>query len=148
MAASPVDTELRVRDVYLQLLAAPWPRLLAFLALVYLAANGLFALCYVAQPGSIENARPGSFVDAFFFRVQTRATIGYGKMVPRTLWANTLVTIEALVGLLGIAMVTGLMFAKFSRPTARVLFSRRAVVTPFDGVQSFMFRMANARGNN
>src|SRR5438477_495958 len=76
------------------------------------------------------------------------ATIGYGKLVPRMVFANVLVTVEALVGLFGVAMVTGLMFAKFSRPTARVLFSRQAVVAPHDGVPSFMFRMANARGNN
>jgi len=76
------------------------------------------------------------------------ATIGYGKLVPRTGFANVLVTVEALVGLFGVAMVTGLMFAKFSRPTARVLFSRQAVVAPHNGVPCFMFRMANARGNN
>src|SRR5690242_3398902 len=136
------------RDLYHDLLVSSWPRLFAFLALSYVAANTLFAVAYLAVPGSIENARHGSFVDAFFFSVQTMATIGYGKLVPGTLWANALVTLEALFGLLGIAMVTGLMFAKFSRPTARVLFSRRAVVMPFDGTPSLMFRMANARGNN
>ena len=135
-------------DLYHHLLSASWPRLLAIIAGVYLAANALFALAYLAEAGSIESARPGSFVDAFFFSVQTMATIGYGKLVPRTGFGNVLVTIEALVGLLGVAMVTGLMFAKFSRPTARVLFSRRAVVAPQDGVLSLMFRMANARGNN
>src|SRR5881296_521694 len=135
-------------DLYHHLLSAPWPRLLATIAGLYLAANALFALAYLAAPGSVENARPGSFVDAFFFSVQTMATIGYGKLVPHTGFANVLVTTEALVGLFGVAMVTGLMFAKFSRPTARVLFSRQAVVAPHDGVPSFMFRMANARGNN
>ena len=75
------------------------------------------------------------------------ATIGYGYIIPRTLFANILVTVESLTGLLGLAVVTGLVFAKFSRPTARVLFSRVAVVTPRDGVPSLMFRMANQRGN-
>jgi inward rectifier potassium channel len=135
------------RDLYHHLLIAPWPRLFGLLTALYLTANALFALAYLATPDSIANARPGSFVDAFFFSVQTMATIGYGQMVPRTLWANVLVTIEALFGLLGVAMVTGLMFAKFSRPTARVLFSRRAIVAPLDGTTSLMFRMANARGN-
>ena len=146
MTSSPADEF--GRDLYHDLLVSSWPRLFAFLALFYVAANAFFAVAYLAVPGSIENARPGSFVDAFFFSVQTMATIGYGKLVPGTLWANALVTLEALFGLLGIAMVTGLMFAKFSRPTARVLFSRRAVVAPFDGTPSLMFRMANARSNN
>ena len=129
-------------DPYHHLVSAPWPRLLVTLAGLYLAANAVFAL------GSIENARLGSFVDAFFFSVQTMATIGYGKLVPRTVLANVPVTVEAFAGLFGLAMVTGLMFARFSRPTARVLFSRRAVVAPHDGVPCLMFRMANARGNN
>jgi inward rectifier potassium channel len=135
-------------DLYQFLLTTPWPRLLTTLGLVYLAINVLFALAYLLDPASIENARPGSFADAFFFSVQTMATIGYGKMVPRTLYANLLVTLEVLVGLFGIAMVTGLMFAKFSRPTARVLFSRMAIIAPRDAVTSLMFRMANSRGNN
>jgi inward rectifier potassium channel len=114
---------------------------------VYLGANVAFALGYLSIGDGIEEARPGSFSDAFFFSVQTMATIGYGKMAPRGLAANLLVTLEALVGLLGLALVTGLVFAKFSRPTARVLFSRHAVITRFDGTPSLLFRMANERGN-
>jgi inward rectifier potassium channel len=135
-------------DLYHHLLTVSWPRLVAFIAFFYLASNAVFALAYLLGRGSIENARPGSFVDAFFFSVQTMATIGYGKLVPGTDYANTLVTGETLFGLFGVAMVTGIMFAKFSRPTARVVFSRHAVMAPYDGVPSFMFRMANARGNN
>jgi len=133
--------------LYYELLAASWPRLLRLLAAAFLGANAVFALAYVALPGSIENARPGSFADAFFFSVQTMATIGYGKLAPATMAANVLVTLEVLVGLLSVALVTGLVFAKFSRPTARVLFSRRAVVAPYERVPSLMFRMANERGN-
>src|SRR5439155_14549111 len=103
-------------DLYYQLLASSWAHLLVVLAILFLSVNALFALAYRAVPGSIENARPGSFADAFFFSVQTMATIGYGKLAPQTMLANTLVTIEVLVGLLGIAVVTGLVFAKFSRP--------------------------------
>jgi inward rectifier potassium channel len=141
------DDQLRVRDLYHHLLVSSWPRLFALVAALYLVANALFALAYLAQPGSLAHARRGSFADAFFFSVQTMATIGYGRIAPRTIWANGVVTVEALVGLLGLALVTGLVFAKFSRPTARVLFSRHAVVAPFDGTPSLMFRMANARGN-
>jgi inward rectifier potassium channel len=134
-------------DLYHFLLTSSWPRLLAVLTVAFVGANVFFALVYVDLPGSIENARPGSFADAFFFSVQTMGTVGYGKMVPVTVAANVLMTIEVLVGLVGIALFTGLAFAKFSRPTARVLFSSRAVIARFDAVPSLMFRMANARGN-
>jgi inward rectifier potassium channel len=136
-----------VDDLYHYLLTSSWRRLLLILVGLYVAGNSAFAGAYLLQTGAIENARPGSFADAFFFSVQTMATIGYGQMVPRTFYANALVAIESLVGLLGIAMVTGLTFAKFSRPTSRVLFSRVAVVTQRDGMPCLMFRMANQRGN-
>ena len=135
-------------DLYHFLLTSSWPRLLALLAAGYGTANAVFAVGYLLEPDAIESARPGSFADAFFFSVQTMATIGYGRMVPRTLLANVLVTLETLTGLLGLAMVTGLVFAKFSRPTARVLFSRVAVIGRRDGLRAFMFRMANERGNS
>jgi inward rectifier potassium channel len=134
-------------DMYLFLLASSWPRLVVLLATAYLVANSLFAIAYLLEGHSLEHASAGSFSDAFFFSVQTMATIGYGYIIPRTLFANILVTVESLTGLFGLAVVTGLVFAKFSRPTARVLFSRVAVVTPRDGVPSLMFRMANQRGN-
>lgn len=136
-----------VGDLYHFLLIASWPRLLALFVLSYLGANAVFAGLYVLGGDSIEGARPGSFADAFFFSVQTMATIGYGHLVPRTLWAQVLVTAESFVGLMGLALATGMVFAKFSRPTARVLFSRSAVITARDGVPCLMFRMANQRGN-
>ena len=136
-----------LRDLYHSLLTCSWRSFFGLVLLAYLGANAVFALGYLAIGDGIEEARPGSFADAFFFSVQTMATIGYGKMAPRGLAANALVAVEALVGLLGLALVTGLVFAKFSRPTARVMFSRVAVVTTFDGVPSLLFRMANARGN-
>ena len=116
-------------DLYYDLLASSWPRLLTLLAATFLAVNAIFALAYLAVPGSVENARPGSFADAFFFSVQTMGTVGYGRLAPGTAWSNVLVTVEVIIGVLGLAMVTGLVFAKFSRVTARVVFSRVAVVT-------------------
>jgi inward rectifier potassium channel len=136
-----------IRDLYHWLLVEPWTQFFALVLVVYLGANLVFAFGYLSIGDGIEEARPGSFSDAFFFSVQTMATIGYGKMAPRGLAANVLVTLEALVGLLGLALVTGLVFAKFSRPTARVLFSRNVVITHFDGVPALLFRMANERGN-
>jgi inward rectifier potassium channel len=134
-------------DLYHILLTASWPRLVLIVAAWYVAGNSFFALGYLLDPGGIDHARAGSFGDAFFFSIQTMATIGYGQMVPHSLFANVLVMIEALVGVLGFALMTGLIFAKFSRPSARVLFSRVAVITQRDGIPSLLFRMANARGN-
>jgi len=136
-----------LRDAYHSLLTARWAQFFVLVLFAYLGANLLFASGYLAIGDGIEEARPGNFSDAFFFSVQTMATIGYGKMAPRGLAANLLVTLEALIGLLGLALVTGLVFAKFSRPTARVLFSRNMVITRFDGVPSLLLRIANERGN-
>jgi inward rectifier potassium channel len=108
--------------------------------------NCLFAIGYMIDAG-VANARPGSFADAFFFSVQTMATIGYGTMAPHSFGSNVLVSIEAMSGLVAFAVVTGLVFARFSRPTARVRFSRLTVVAPRDGVPSLMFRVVNQRSN-
>lgn len=134
-------------DLYHALLNAHWSVLLGIFVVYYLVANTFFALAYLAGGDDLANAHPGSFEDAFFFSVQTLATIGYGAFAPKTRYANVLVAIEALVGVLGFAIAAGLFFAKFSRPTARVVFSRVAVITPRDGVPSLMLRMANERAN-
>ncbi len=151
MARPLVTLGLRSRpltDLYHFLLTSSWRRLFLLVLGLYLGVNTLFALAYLALgPGAIENARPGSFADAFFFSVQTLATVGYGKMDPASAGANVVSTAEIFTGMLGLAVVTGLVFAKFSRPTARVVFSEVAVVAPFEGVPSLMFRMANARAS-
>jgi inward rectifier potassium channel len=138
---------LHLADLYHSLLTLSWPRFFILIWLSYTVTNALFALAYLAGGDCIANARPGSFKDAFYFSVQTMATIGYGAMYPRTDYANTIVSIQALFGLWGVAMVTGLAFARFSRPTARVIFSRVAVITPFNGVPTLMYRTANQRYN-
>jgi len=134
-------------DFYHTVLLWPWWRFFVFVGSVYLAMNTLFALVYLAAPGSIAGARPGSFEDAFFFSVQTLATIGYGVMAPATRFGHIVVTLEALTGIFGVALITGMTFAKFARPTARVLFGEKAVVTRRNGVPHLMFRMANWRRN-
>jgi len=133
-------------DIYHHLLTSSWHFLLLQIAVVFFALNGLFAVGYYLD-GGIENARPGSFGDVFFFSIETMATIGYGRMAPVTLLAHILMSFEALTGLIGLALVTGLIFAKFSRPSARVRFSRNAVISKRDGVPSLMFRMANVRAS-
>ncbi|MGH7814692.1 MAG: ion channel [Candidatus Binataceae bacterium] len=133
-------------DLYHYLLTASWPVLIGLVALCFVLGNLLFAAGYYFG-GGIDNARPGSFADTFFFSVQTMATIGYGRMTPVSMLANVLVSGEAFFGLLGLAMVTGLIFAKFSRPTARIRFTKFALIAPHEGVPSLSFRMANLRGN-
>lgn len=86
-------------------------------------------------------------IDCFFFSVQTVATIGYGRISPYGIWANILVTIEAFLGMLSLAVVTGLFYARFARPTARVIFSRHALITMHNQKKSLLFRTANARLN-
>ncbi len=135
------------RDPYHLLLTIPWTGFIALVVLGYGAVNALFAGAYLLQPNSIANARPGSFLDAFFFSVQTIASIGYGGMSPNTLYANALVTVEAIASIIGIAVLTGLTFARFANPTARVIFSKVAVITVYNGVPTLMFRTANQRRN-
>jgi len=136
----------RWHDVYHSLLRARWISLFGLLVAFFLLLNCFFALAYLLLGDGIANVRPGSFTDVFFFSVQTIATIGYGVMAPKTLAAHLVVTVEVLCGFITLAVVTGLTFAKFSRPTARVMFSNVAILSPRDGVPSLFFRMGNARG--
>ncbi|MGC1305126.1 MAG: ATPase inhibitor subunit zeta [Caulobacteraceae bacterium] len=137
----------RFQDVYHRLLTLSWWRFFLLWVCIYLGANLIFAVLYWIQPGGVLNARPWSFEDAFFFSVQTLGTIGYGTMSPHSTFANLLVTAEAFSSLALTAVGTGLIFARVSRPTARVMFSRHAVVTPRNGVPTLMFRAANVRSN-
>jgi inward rectifier potassium channel len=134
-------------DFYHRMLTITWPGLFGLLAIAYFAFNLVFAALFLSQDGAIANARPGSFADAFFFSVQTMATIGYGEMRPATFYANGLVAVEVLLGMTGLAVSTGLVFARFSRPTARVMFSQTAVIGQYNGMPSLMFRAANQRRN-
>jgi inward rectifier potassium channel len=135
------------RDVYHRMLTLSWPRFFVVMAAWYIGLNVAFALLYMADQDAIAEARPGSFADAFFFSVQTVATIGYGVMHPQSLYGNLVMTLETSFGLIGFAVLTGLIFARFSRPTARILFSEVAVITRHDGMPTLMFRCANQRLN-
>jgi inward rectifier potassium channel len=135
-------------DLYYLLLQGSWTSVLGLFAALYLLANVVFAGLYLAGGDCINGARPGSFADAFFFSVQTIATIGYGAMTPKTAYANMLVTLESMIGMLGVAMATGITFAKFGRPRANVRFSRNVLIAPYDGRRSLYFRVANIRGND
>ena len=137
----------RWTDFYHATLTASWSEFFLGMGLVFFAINLLFALLYTADPHSIANAHPGSLADAFFFSVQTFGSIGYGALTPHSAYANVLVTAESFVSIVNIAVATGLVFARISRPFARVLFSNVAVITMFDGTPTLMFRAANQRAN-
>jgi inward rectifier potassium channel len=134
------------KDAYHFLLTMPLAAFLAVMGAAYLGVNALFGLVYMVV-GGVDGVKPGDFADAFFFSVQTLGTIGYGQMAPRSFAAQGVVTVESFFGLFNLAIATGLLFARISRPTARVLFSDRAVVTQHDGAPTLMFRAANRRRN-
>ena len=135
------------QDLYHRALTTSWPRFLCLTLLVFLLVNAVFALLFLLQPGAVAGTHAGSFSDLFFFSVQTLATVGYGQMWPATLYANLVVTAEVALGLLMIAIATGMAFARFSRPTARVLFSRVAVIGRHNGQPALALRLANERRN-
>lgn len=137
---------------YHALLTMTWGRFLLWVAAFYLVANGFFALLYLAAgphalAGTADAPMGGAFLRAFFFSIETFATIGYGNIFPVSAAANSLVVVESLCGILAVALLTGLVFARFSRPTAALLFSEVAVVAPYQGRTGFMFRITNARSN-
>jgi inward rectifier potassium channel len=135
-----------LRDVYHKFLRARWPVALGVIVAFYLALNAVFAVLYL-RLGGVHQAAPGSFEDAFFFSVQTMGTIGYGAMYPESRAANVLVVMESVTGLVVTAVVTGLVFSKFSLSTSRIVFARRAVIGPMDGVPTLMLRLGNERSN-
>jgi inward rectifier potassium channel len=140
------DERAWLRDAYHTFLRMPWWGSIALLAAGFVAVNLVFATIY-AVVGGVDNVRAGSFWDALVFSVQTLATIGYGVMNPRSDPANSVMIVEAIVGVIVIALSTGLVFAKFSRPTSRVAFTRTAVITQHDGKSTLMFRVGNRRAN-
>jgi inward rectifier potassium channel len=134
------------QEPYHLMLTLPWLGFILIVSLLYLALNIGFAGLYLLGGDCIVNGN-GSFQDAFFFSVQTLAGIGYGVLSPKTTYANYIVVIEAITGLFAIALLTGLSFARFSRPTAKVLFSKFAVILPQNNLPTLMFRTANQRRN-
>jgi inward rectifier potassium channel len=136
-----------LQDLYHYAMMVSWPRLFATIIAFFLLFDVLFGCLYHLVPDCIANLSPPGFLGDFFFSVETLATVGYGEMHPQTLYGHTIAMIEIFTGLLMLALITGLMFARFSRPRARFLFSRHAVVRPIDGKLTLMFRAANERQN-
>lgn len=137
-------------SLYHWLLTISWPKFLGFVAATYIGVNTLFAFGFLlCGPDALQsgagsfNGQP--FYRAFFFSVDTFATIGYGNIIPVGVIPNALVTIEAFLNILGIALATGVIFSRFSRPPARIIYSRNAIVAPYRGGNALEFRIANER---
>jgi inward rectifier potassium channel len=135
-----------LRDAYHSLLKMPWSGVIAAIAVVFLAANAVFAVGYMVT-GGVVGVRPGVFRDAFFFSVQTMGTIGYGAMYPQSTGAHVLVVAESVVGLVMTALATGIVFARFSQTTGQLVFSDKATISPMDGVPTLAFRIGNDRAS-
>jgi inward rectifier potassium channel len=134
-------------DLYYHLMRAPWWQLVVLLVVFYVLANLAFACLYMMDLEGISSAHRGSFVDAFAFSVQTISTIGYGSLTPNSAYVHGIVTAEAMIGLLGFAIATGLMFNKFAIPRSRILFSDVITLESRHGKPTLALRVGNARGN-
>lgn len=139
-------------SIYHSLLTIEWWKFIGLASLGYLLLNIIFAFIYlIFEPGALEGTEAATlsakFLRAFFFSIQTSSTIGYGHVFPESTSANFIVALESFVGLLGFAIITGLLFARFSRPNAKILFSKNAIVAPYHDINAFEFRIANARKN-
>ena len=139
-------SKFELRDTYHLILTLSWPRFAAVVLAGYLLINVFFAILYLLGGRCIAELPPGSFPEAFFFSVETFATVGYGHMYPDTVYGHCVATVEIMVGLFGMAVITGLIFVRFSRPTARILFSKCAVIAPFDRVPTLMLRARAGEG--
>jgi inward rectifier potassium channel len=143
---------LHALNAYHFLLSISWRKFLAVVSFAYFSANFVFALAYMAcGPDAIigqdASRFGGHFGRAFFFSVETLGTIGYGNIQPNGILPNIIVTLESLTGLSVLALGTGLIFARFSRPTAAIVFSERAVIAPYRNITGLMFRLTNGRAN-
>ncbi|MEO1434893.1 MAG: ion channel [Bacteroidota bacterium] len=146
------DSRIRTNH-YQWLVSVTWPQFFGLVLLGYVATNTFFALLYlITGAGFLRGAEGGNLIDQFFdclfFSVQTFTTVGYGAISPTGVVPNIIASLNALIGLMSVAMVTGLIFARFSRPTADLRFSQKAIIAPYRTGKAFMFRMANTRSTH
>ena len=134
-------------DIYHSCLSMTWLGFFSGVALAFMMLNVLFASLYMIAPEGIANLFPRNILGAFFFSVETLATVGYGNMHPISVLTHLVATVEMFIGLSGSAILTGLIFARFSKPRARILFANSPVMTVVNGQSTLMIRTANARQN-
>jgi inward rectifier potassium channel len=139
-------------NLYHTLISMSWKTFTTLTLLLYFLSNVVFGLLYASLGAeslvdSSTTPTENLLLRGFFFSVQTFATIGYGTIHPVGVVPNLLVTIESYYSMIMTALITGIVFARFARPTARVIFSRTAVIAPYRGIEGFMFRLVNGRSN-
>jgi inward rectifier potassium channel len=136
-----------LRDPYYFAVSLSWRRFFVLFLAAELTINTGFALLYLIQPGCIANTRPGAFGDVFFFSLETLATVGYGVMAPATTYGHLVSGVEILTGMMFTAIMTGLLFVRFSKPKARIVYAENPIVTTHNGQRTLMVRVGNARSN-
>jgi len=134
-------------DLHHRALTIGWPGFFAAAVAIFLTFNLIFAALYGLGTAPIANVSPAGYLGLFYFSIETLATVGYGDMHPQTNWGHAVATVEIFTGMSLMAVMTGLVFTRFSQPRARFVFARHPVVAPHDGVSTLMLRLANARGN-
>ena len=137
-----------IHDLYYVMIKASWLKFFFFVSIAYLVINLIFALIYFLSPAVIANISSNSLWEFFLFSFQTSTTIGYGYFLPQSNSAHIIVILDAMSGIFYAAIITGLAFAKFSRPSAKILFSNKVVFTTFDEQPAIMFRLANGRDSH
>lgn len=135
------------QDIYHASLTVSWPKFIGLTAAAFVALNLAFGILYSLSPDSISNTRPHGWINYFFFSIETMASVGYGDMHPQTPYGHFIASAETFVGLFSVALLTGLIFARFSQPRARILFADRLVISNHDGAPALMLRVANERTN-
>ena len=138
-------TSFDLRDPYHFIATMSWPMFFLCLVISELLINSAFALLYIAVPGAVANVPAGSFIDAFFFSIETLATVGYGSMVPASRYGHVVSAVEIICGIVYTALVTGVIFIRFSKPKAKIVYADRPVVANHNGVPTLMIRIANGR---
>ena len=134
-------------DISHRCMTASWPAFIAGAALVFLLFNAAFACLYWIGDQPIANVPGGAYIDYFYFSIETLSTAGYGDMHPQTHYGHFIATIELFTGIFSMSLMTGLIFARFSRPQARLLFANNPVISNHEGVPTLMVRLANERQN-
>jgi inward rectifier potassium channel len=134
-------------DLYYRSMTVSWPAFFASAAAIFVVLNGGFALMYSLGDRPVANAIPGRFLDLLYFSIETLATVGYGDMHPQTDYGHLVATVEIFTGMSFLAVMTGLVFARFSRPRARFIFAQYPIVAQHEGKPTLMIRVANARHN-
>jgi inward rectifier potassium channel len=134
-------------DLYYRCMTVSWPGFFASAAVIFVVLNSVFAFLYSLGTQPVANAVPGRFLDLMYFSIETLATVGYGDMHPQTDYGHLVATVEIFTGMSFLAVMTGLVFSRFSRPRARFMFAQYPIVGLHEGQPTLMIRIANARHN-